>query len=1091
MPASPPAKPAASDTDSASQTDAHVRQEIGENFPDGALFQCTLAIDGRQWLTHLGRSAVRLFGELPTTLPADISWLSDRIHPSDSPQTAAVGGYPYRDSAPGGCDVRVRARDGSIRWVNIRTHPRIGHDGSIVLDGAIVDVTERRRAEEIVRRQAEFGAALNAATRELLRHRTLGELLPPLAERAAALLRSPHAEIALIEGDNLVVKAFARGGDFLGGDRVNRHERAVSWRAVETRAPVVVPHYTEDPDRRELYRDRDIDSAAVLPIVIDGRCVGVIGLGRPAAAGPFTPEDVNEGTLFAQLAAGLVQNASTHEEAARGSEADSAAVRESEALFHAVFERSPIMIGLVSLPDGRIVELNQAILTTFGYTREEAIGRTTGDLGLWVHAGQREAYLAQLTKEGSVAHFEAEMRKKNGEVITAVHSGILIAHGDHRYNLSSLQDITAAKQAEVSRARTLALMRATFESTADGILVVNAEGRIETYNRNFAEMWGLPAEYEPGDAAESRLIHTVLGQLAAPELFLGGVREVYSESEDELFDVLHAVDGRVFERFSRPQLLAGRPTGRVWSFRDITEQRRAEAALRQSEERFRALAEVSPVGIFSSDPTGRTVFVNRRWCELAGISPDEALGEGWMRVLHPDDRAHVASLWAEAVRLGESSAAEFRFVRPDGSIRWLVGQSRAQHNPDGSLAGYVGTITDVTHLKLAEEERSRVEARQRQSQKMEALGTLAGGIAHDFNNILTGMFGFLELARSGLPTTHPVQPWLERIGTSSERARDLIRQILTFSRKSAGSRSPVHLHLVVSEALRLLQSTLPPTVAIEARVAPETPPVLADSTQIHQVVVNLCTNAWHAMPPRGGRIVVALERCTVTPEQVAAQPDLRAGDWVRLTVTDDGSGMDAATLEHIFEPFFTTKETGGGTGLGLAVVHGIVRSHEGVILARSAVGEGSTFEIYFPAIQEEALPPAQPKRELPRGRGERIMVVDDDEVSGFAIEMMIDLLGYSVKRHTRPEDALADVAASPDHYDLVVSDLAMPGMSGAELIEHLVRIRPGLPVIIVTGFIDPERQRTLEQTYARAVLHKPLAREELARTIAAHVRTSR
>ncbi len=459
-----------------------------------------------------------------------------------------------------------------------------------------------------------------------------------------------------------------------------------------------------------------------------------------------------------------------------------------------------------------------------------------------------------------------------------------------------------------------------------------------------------------------------------------------------------------------------------------------------------------------------------------------------MAALHPEDRGRVIAGWAEAVHGGESSAAEFRFVRPDGNVTWLVGQSRAHYHADGRLAGYVGTITDVTSLKHAEEERKRVEAQLRQSRKMESLGTLAGGIAHDFNNVLTGIFGFLDMARLELPAGHPALAWLERVGTSSQRARELVRQILTFSRKNEGARVPQRLHPVVGEALRLLRSTLPPMVDLVTAISPDAPPVRADATQIHQVVINLCTNAWHAMPPRGGRISVILEPCTLGAREVAANPDLRPGRWVRLTVEDDGSGMDAATLEHIFEPFFTTKATGIGTGLGLAVVHGIVKNHEGAIVVRSAVGAGSTFEIYFPAAAEETPTPAAPSAAIPRGAGERILVVDDDAVSGFAIEKMIESLGYRVTRSTEPEEALSRFAAAPTSFDLVVSDLAMPGMNGAELIEHLVRIRPDLPVVIVSGYVESTRQRLLEKSAARAVLRKPISRDELARAVAQHLR---
>lgn len=1085
-----PAPSADSDAAAALRSRTRELETISENFPEGALYQHAITPDGRRLLTHLGRGAVRIFGELPPTLPIDIAWLSARIHPDDEPHIAAAGERSHRELSPFKQEVRIRASDGAERWVSIRSQPRRVDDGSIVWDGAIIDVTERRHAEETVRRQAAFLATLNETTLELLGRRNVNELLPTLAERAATLLRSAHAEILLLEGGELAVRAYSRSHDAHARRPTGSAETRVVWRAIESRSPVVIDCAMEPPPPApgEPQREAGGHATAVFPIMRGDTCVGALGAIRELPGQPFTPEDTREGVLLAQMAALVLHNAAIHDEAVREAEERTAALRESEERFRGVFHQSPIMIGLVSLPDGKFVEVNEALLTTFGYSRAEVIGKTTLDHGLWADLELRDAYHAKLVAAGSVTGFEAEMRRKNGETITVLVSGCLLTIAGKTYSFSSIQNITARKLSATARDRTLALMRATLESTADGILVVNADGHIETYNRNFAEMWGLTVDYVPDAAHEALVLHAVLSQLETPELFLASVRDLYSGSEDEVFDVLYCMDGRVFERFSRPQLLGTRPVGRVWSFRDITDQRRAEAALRQSEERFRVLAEVSPVGIFSSDPGGRTVFVNRRWCELAGLTPEEAMGEGWQRALHPDDRQSVADNWAEAVRHGESSAAEFRFVRPDGSMSWLVGQSRAQRHADGTLAGYVGTITDVTHLKRIEQERERHEAQQRQSRKMESLGTLAGGIAHDFNNILTGTFGCLELARNELPDNHPVHAWLDRITASSQRARDLVRQILTFSRKTEGERVRQQLHLVVSEALRLLESTLPPMVTLQSNISRDSPAVLADATQIHQVVLNLCTNAWHALPPRGGRIVVTLEPCTVTAEQVRLQPDLRAGPGARLTVSDNGCGMDATMLDHIFEPFFTTKETGTGTGLGLAVVHGIVKSHEGAIAVRSGPGAGSIFEITFPAVAAETPPPPAACAEFPRGHGERIMVVDDDAVSGFAIEKTIERLGYSVKRHSRPEDALAEFTAAPDDYDLVVSDLAMPGMNGSELIEHMIRLRADLPVLVVTGFIETERQRGLERTAARAVLHKPVSRDELARAIAQHVR---
>jgi PAS domain S-box-containing protein len=1082
-PGSSASAPAPSHTEPARPRDRDL-ELLAENFTEGTLYQFVVTADGQQVITYFGRGAAFLFGALPSSLPIGIAWLNARLHPDDVVSMTAARLVSQRDLTPFLHDARVRNPDGTLRWVSFRTQPRRADDGRITWDGVITDVTARHEAEDAVRRQVEFLAALNQTTLELVGRRNVAELLQALAARASALLRSPHVEISLLEHDDLVVRAFSSGRDYLLGDRVRRTDRAVSWRAVDSLAPIVVDDYAQDPDARSVYRARGIHALAVFPIVRGDRCIGVLGTAREQPHTPFSTEDVQEGLLLARMAALVLHHTGLLEEALRDAELRTAALRESEERFRALFDRSPIGIGLFALPAGTITELNATALGFFGFTREEIIGRTTRELNVWVNPADRDAYLDQLQTQGHAHDFEAEMRRKNGETFYVLWSGSLVTLAGQPYSLASIFDITARKLSEAARDRSLALMRATLESTADGILVVNARGRIDTFNRNFAEMWRLDASapFSPDD--EAPLIRHILDQLVSPELFLSALRDLYAGSDEEVFDVLHCRDGRVFERYSHPQVVANRPAGRVWSFRDITERLAAEAALRQSEERFRVLAEVSPVGIFSSDPTGRTTFVNRRWCEIAGLTPAQALGDGWKRALHPDDRLRVDAAWSEAVRDGESTASEFRFIRTDGSITWLVGQSRAQRHADGTVAGYVGTITDVSNLKRAEEEQKKIADQLRQSRKMESLGTLAGGIAHDFNNILNGTFGFIDLARLDLPAGHPVHPWLDRIAASSQRARELVRQILTFSRKTEGARTPQRLDLVIAEALRLLRSTLPAMVELESRLAADAPAVRADATQIHQVILNLCTNAAQALPARGGRITVELTAVTVTPEQAATLADFRAGPAVRLAVTDNGSGMDATTLDHIFEPFFTTKETGAGTGLGLAVVHGIVKSHEAAITVQTAIGAGSTFEIFFPAVSPEPAPPPPPPTEIPRGHGERVLVVDDDAVSGFVIEKLIESLGYAVTRCTRPEEALARFAAAPSSYDLVVSDLAMPGMNGEELIGHLAEIRPGLPIIVASGFLENARQRIVDRGIAHAVLNKPVSREELARALA-------
>jgi signal transduction histidine kinase/CheY-like chemotaxis protein len=410
---------------------------------------------------------------------------------------------------------------------------------------------------------------------------------------------------------------------------------------------------------------------------------------------------------------------------------------------------------------------------------------------------------------------------------------------------------------------------------------------------------------------------------------------------------------------------------------------------------------------------------------------------------------------------------------------------------EGRSVGRVWSFRDMTARIQSEQERARLEATLRQAQKIESLGTLAGGIAHDFNNLLTGIFGALEMTGQILPAEHPAREFVDLAAGSAERARDLVRHILTFSRRHEGERKPAYLGPIVEEALRLLRSTLPAMVELRPRLAPKCPLVLADATQVHQVVMNLCTNAWHALPETGGRITVSVAPVEITPSQAASRPKVCAGPSVRVSVEDDGCGMSPEVAARVFEPFFTTKQTGKGTGLGLAVVHGIVESHGGLIELHTIPGQGTRFDVYFPAVATQTpggAPALAAVRAPPAGQGEHLLWVDDDPTVVQVVALMLQALNYRVTHCSGPALALERFREDPDSFALVITDLAMPGMSGAALAAELLRLRPGLPVLVLSGFVQPEQIEDLLRRGVREVVRKPPSRAELAEAIARHLR---
>ncbi|MCG2822479.1 MAG: response regulator [Desulfobulbaceae bacterium] len=394
-----------------------------------------------------------------------------------------------------------------------------------------------------------------------------------------------------------------------------------------------------------------------------------------------------------------------------------------------------------------------------------------------------------------------------------------------------------------------------------------------------------------------------------------------------------------------------------------------------------------------------------------------------------------------------------------------------------------GRISGVTHFAKDISEQKKLEFQLIQAQKMEAIGTLAGGIAHDFNNILAAVVGYTELAMLDLQQDLPVYAKLEEVTRAGKRARDLVAQILTFSRHSEAKREPLELRSIVKEAMKLLRASLPSTVEMKQEISDQPCWALADPVQIHQVLMNLCINASQAMRGRGGLLVITLAPEEIDESRAALNPDLRPGVYVHLGVRDTGQGMGQEVVGRIFEPFFTTKQSGEGTGMGLAVVHGIVKSHHGAIEVASQPGQGTVFDLYFPCITETG-ELGESRADSPMSRGtERILFVDDEPALAELGKQALGSLGYQVESHGDSRAAWARFVAAPDTFDLVITDLTMPGMTGAQLAEKILALRPAIPVILTTGYSDILTEEEARELGVHEYLLKPFSTARLAEVV--------
>ncbi len=506
------------------------------------------------------------------------------------------------------------------------------------------------------------------------------------------------------------------------------------------------------------------------------------------------------------------------------------------------------------------------------------------------------------------------------------------------------------------------------------------------------------------------------------------------------------------------------------------------ASLQDREEQFRQLTEHIHEVFWLSTPDRRDiVFVSTAFEAIWGRSCQSVYDNPvtFRDSIHPEDRSQVLESFTGNVL--EEGVQEYRILRPDNSIRWIRERIFPVRNTNGQVYRIAGLSEDTTDRKHAEAALRDAEDQLHQSQKMEAIGTLAGGIAHDFNNILAAILGYTELAILRCPDGEKISSYLHEIQLAGKRAKHLVQQILAFSRQQEPERKPVQLRTLIEEGLQLLRASLPTTITMVQDLQTDHT-ILADPTQIHQILFNLCTNSEHAMREHGGTLTVTLTAIEVTTALADQHQDLHIGPHLRLTIRDTGHGIAPTIMPKIFDPYFTTKKVGEGTGLGLAVIHGLVNGHGGTIAVSSQEWEGTTVEVFFPQVFEHPAPPPFPANPLIGGT-ETILFIDDEEPLAQLGKEWLIRLGYTPIVRTNSMEALALFRADPMQFDLVVTDQTMPTISGEQLSRELLQLRPDLPIILCTGFshtMSPEKAKALG---IRGFMMKPLTYEDFAYTI--------
>ncbi len=651
------------------------------------------------------------------------------------------------------------------------------------------------------------------------------------------------------------------------------------------------------------------------------------------------------------------------------------------------------------------------------------------------------------------------------------------------------------------------------ESTPDLIARVDKTGRILFVNHSALEIFGIPVEECIG-----RLIFDFIHPQDLPatrDAFQGAF-----EGDGNTFtlenrlvsnhDLAHYMTWVIRAEYDEN----GQISGLASTARNITERKRVEENLRESEEEFRNLFENTPVSSWLEDFSGvkkhfdalreegisdiETYFrehpeglercvqgikikdVNQATLELHQAKNKEQLLQDLDATFTPESlvvfKKEMVDVWN-----GKTQATYDSVVRTFGDeVRYVTVSYKVAPGHEESLAKVLVTLVDITEKTLADTQKSKLEMQLRQAQKMESIGTLAGGIAHDFNNILASILGYAEMAREDCLPGSTIHNDLNEVLEAGNRAKGLVRQILAFSRQDDMERIILQPASIVKETITMLRPSLPTTIEITQDIDAATGLVFVDPTQLNQILMNLCTNAFHAMEDTGGKLDISLKEVTLSNEDLVHEPDVTAGTFIQLSIGDSGKGIAPAIKDKIFDPFFTTKETGKGTGMGLAMVYGIVKQYGGFISLYSELGEGTVFHVFLPTTEKEALTENETNDPIPIGR-ERVLFVDDEEILSKMGKTMLERLGYHVTVRNSSFEALETFQNQPDEFDIVITDQTMPGMTGSDMSRRMLQIRPDIPIILCTGYSTIISEEKAKSMGIKEFALKPLAKKDMAK----------
>ncbi len=827
-------------------------------------------------------------------------------------------------------------------------------------------------------------------------------------------------------------------------------------------------------------------SALLVPIMGEKQIIGGLsGIGK-IGGGSFSVHDLDVLSLFANQVSAAIKNARLFQEVENNSHALTltnqrlqeeieerlrveATLRESEERYRTLLDQATDAI-FVSDMNARLIDANREACEGLGYTREELLTLSLCDIDPDFETEQHVKILREGLSAGKTLTIESSHRRKDGSLFPVeIHIGKLEIGGQPAI-LGIARNISERRQVEEKIQGQQIFLQNALDSLTHPFYVIDAND----YTIKLANKASRFGEYREGGKC-FQLTHNRSEPCAGDEHPCSLV-EVKRTKKPVVIEHIHTdqTGGKsIVEIHAYPVFDGNGNISEIIEYcLDISERKQGE------EERRRMVTAIEQ-GIDSvviTDKDGMIQYVNPAFEQITGYTKAEVIGQN-PKILQSGkhDALFYKEMW-KALTSGKAWRGHLINKKKDGTLFEEEASITPVLNEAGEIVNQVAVKRDVTEQMLLEEQL-------RQAQKMEAIGTLAGGIAHDFNNILVPILGYSELALARISPDDPLAGDMHQVITAATRAKGMVQQILAFSRQAPQERKPFQPHLVVKEVLKLLRATLPSTIEIREEIPVDCGTILADPTQLHQILMNLCTNAYHAMRLTGGVLGVRLTKISIDDDSRVPNIELASGDYVLLEVSDTGCGMEQKTMTHIFDPYFTTKGKGEGTGLGLAVVHGIVKSCQGHITVYSEPGKGTRFHVYLPRIAETPyLAEANHNKAIPTG-AERILVVDDDAVITTMLEAILQRLGYQVTSSGDSLEALALIEQDPMAFDLLITDMTMPHLTGFELTVKALAIRSDLPVILCTGFSDLINKEQAEALGIRAYLMKPISMHELGQAV--------